>query len=45
MKGRGGGEERDINMREKYLLVASYRIPDWNLNPQPFGVWDDAPTN
>lgn len=19
--------------------------PDWKLNPQPFGVWDDAPTN
>ena len=18
--------------------------PDWELNPQPFGVWDDAPT-
>ncbi|KAF6123874.1 dynactin subunit 5 [Phyllostomus discolor] len=19
--------------------------PDWELNPQPFGLWDDAPTN
>ena len=26
--------ERDINVREKYLLVASQMCPEWEPNPQ-----------
>ena len=37
--------DRNIDVREKHLLVASRLCPDQGLNPQPFGVWDDAPTN
>ena len=43
--------------RERHQLVATCKhpnwesnppldsFPDWELNLQPFGVWDDAPTN
>ena len=31
--------------REKYQLVASPTHPNRRSNPQPFGAWDDAPTN
>ena len=49
--------EKAIEVRERYRSVASHTHPDWdwicNLcmrsdqesNPQPFGVWDNAPTN
>ena len=48
---------RKTSMRERYQLIASYTRPNWgqtsNLgmcpdresNPQPFGPWEDAPTN
>ena len=50
-------KERNINVREKHRLVASYTHPnqvqtcnlgmcsDWESEPQPFGVWDDTPTS
>ena len=44
----GQGErdrQTDIDIREKHQLVASHLCPDWELNLQPFGVWDDTPTN
>ena len=41
--GRRGG--KNIDVREKFWLVASCKHPDWGLNPQPFSVWYDAPTN
>ena len=56
--GKPGEEkERNINVREKYQLVAFWTCPteDWTcnpgicpdqeLNPQPFGAQDDTPTN
>ena len=53
-RGRGGEREREkhIDVRKKHWLVASHMhaiepgmCPDWESNPQPFGVQDDAPTN
>ena len=41
-EGEGG---RDIDVREKHWLVVSHMCPDQGLNPQHFGVWDDAPAN
>ena len=47
----------DIDVKEKHQSVDSSRrpnqdsthnlgvCPDWELNLQPFGVWDDVPTN
>ena len=51
-----GGGEKNIDVREKHPSVASCTHPDWGicnvgrcpdqeLNPQPFGVQSDAPTN
>ena len=37
------GRERNIDVSEKHLSIASH--PDRGWNPQPFGVPDDAPTN
>ena len=52
-KGREG--ERDIDVREDHLPVASRMRPnrthnpgmrpDWEMNPQPFSVQDDDPAN
>ena len=51
------GTETEIDMRQKHQLVASCVHPDrgsnpatkvganWELNPQPFGAWDNTPTN
>lgn len=39
---RGGRGERE---REEHLSVASCKHPDLALNLQPFGLWDDTPTN
>ena len=39
---RERGRERD---RQKHPSVASYKHPDQESNPQPFGAQDDAPTN
>ena len=42
--------ERNINQLPPYCAPTrdqTYSLgmcPDWNLNLQPFGVWDDAPT-
>ena len=56
LKGREG-RERNINVIEKHQLVAFRMhptgdktnnlgmCPDWELNLQSFGLWDDAPTN
>ena len=42
---RGEGRvERNIDMREEHRLVASCMSPDQGSNPEPFGVWDGAPT-
>ena len=30
-----GWERENINVREKYRLVAPHMHPDWGLNPQP----------
>ena len=30
---------------ERHRSVASCTLPDQELNPQPFGVWVDSPTN
>ena len=50
-------EREGAHERETSILVASRicpteagtsnlgMCPDWELNPQPFAVWDDAPTN
>ena len=40
-RGIGG----EIDVREKHRSVALHTYPDQELNSQPFGVWDDAPTN
>ena len=43
---RGGGREkereRNINVREKYRLVASHMRPDQQLNRQPFTLREDT---
>ena len=51
-RGRRGEDEeskrerdRNIHMREKPQLVALYTCCNWELNLQPFGVWDNAKTN
>ena len=48
---------RDMDVREKHWSVSSglysdrglnlqfRHVPGWESNPQPFGVWDEAPTN
>ena len=41
----GWGEARNIDMREKHQGVVSHMCPNRGLNPQPFGVWDNAPTD
>ena len=54
---RNRERQRNIEVREKHQMVASRThpdwdqtynrgtCPDWGSNPQPFGVWDDTPTN
>ena len=54
-KGREGGREGNIVLREKYWMFACMQ-PDWGLNPGdcmrldweskpwPFGLWDSIPT-
>ena len=43
--------ERNTNVREKHLSVDQEMnhnldmCPEWKLNSQPFGVWDNGPTN
>ena len=37
--------ERNINESKKYLSAASTMCPDQASNLQPFGVWNNAPTN
>ena len=44
-KGRGREREKNINVREKNLLVASHTHFDQGSNQQSFIVQDDAPTN
>ena len=55
-KELGERERNIIDVREKDWWVASWTRPDWGLNlqsrhvlwwidPQPFGVWGDAPTS
>ena len=56
-KGRENEREREPDVRENidWLPVVwtpirdqtsqPRYVPDWGSNPQPFGVWDDAPTN
>ena len=43
-KGEREGK-RKMDVREKHQSVASRTCPDWGLNLQPFGAWDNAPTN
>ena len=40
--GEYGGMERQT---DRHRLVASHMCPDWELNPQPFGVGDDVLTD
>ena len=40
-----GGNVRNIDVGEKNLSVASRMYPDGELNPRPFGLWDNVPTN
>ena len=48
---REKGRERDIDVREKHGSIASHMCPDLSicsdkeLNPQNFGVQDDALVN
>ena len=46
-EGREIERERNINVREKYWLVACHMCPDCEPNLQPRHVlwWDNAPTN
>ena len=55
-RGRGGERKKEMRERNIDWLPHVYTLtrdgtcklgmcPDWELNPQPFGVWDDAPTN
>ena len=44
-KDRERGRERNTDVREKCPSAASCMCPNWCLNPQPFGVWDDSPNN
>ena len=48
--------ERNINVRNFNRVPSGYAstrdgthnlgmCPDWELNPQPFGVWGGAPSN
>ena len=53
----GREKERNIGMTEKHLSVASCThpnqesnpnlsmCPDQELNPEPFGAWNNTPTN
>ena len=43
-KGRREGG-REGNGEEERDQLPSIYAPDWRLNPQPFGVQEDAPTN
>ena len=38
-------KQRDIEVREKHQSGASCMCLDWGLNPRPFGVQDNAPTD
>ena len=39
-------ERKGEGEREKHpSVVACPTGPNWESKPQPFGVWDDAPTN
>ena len=52
----GRERERNIDVRETVIGLPPVHAPtrnqthnlgmcpDWESNPQPFGVWDDAPT-
>ena len=56
-EGREREEERNISVREKHPAAASPMCPDQGLysnlgthpdrelNPQPFGLWDSAPSH
>ena len=55
-EGREKESERNIDMMEKHQLVVSHSpqlgsdepttmCPAQELNLQPFGLWDHAPTN
>ena len=44
-RGKGDWEERNTNGRAKHELAASHMHSNQGLNPQPFGVCDNAPTN
>lgn len=37
--------EINIDVRKKHQMAAFHTRPDQGLSPQPFGVWDDTPTN
>ena len=45
-EGREKEKERNINVRKKKLFAFRtcpiWGLPDWELNLQPFGLWDDA---
>ena len=55
-RGREGERQKDIDVREKHQSVSSRThpdtglnhslamCPDWELNLQPFGTQDNAPT-
>ena len=56
MLERKEGREKEKHLCEKHQSVAFRMCPrnptyilgmcsDWESNPQPFGVWDGAPTN
>ena len=54
-KGREGGVEKEREKRHDRLLPTHAptrdrthnqgMCPDWELNLQPFGAWDNVPTN
>ena len=52
-RGRGGERERKRNTDRLPAICTPIRdgtgnlgmCPDWELNPQPFGEWDDALRN
>ena len=45
MREREREKEGEVGEREKHRSVVSCTYPDRGTNPQPFGIWDDAPTN
>ena len=42
---REGERERERDVGEKQQWVAFHTGPDWDSNPQPFGVQEDTAPN